>query len=146
MSYSIEVELAKRFATNAHHNQKDKAGEAYIQHPERVASRTPDSEGKVVAWLHDTVEDTDVQISDIENIFGTETAQAVDAITRKQDEKWEDYLLRVKANEVARRVKINDLIDNSNLSRLKRITFADVLRQQKYNSALLLLVEKDQEI
>ena len=97
------------------------------------------AEEKVVAWLHDVVEDSEISISDIENCFGHEIACAIEAITRKKGEEWEDYLLRVKKNDLARRVKINDLLDNSNLTRLTVITFSDILRQQKYNKALMFL-------
>ena len=105
------------------------------------ADRGP--EAQVVGWLHDTVEDTPLTVEAIAGQFGPETAAAVDAISRRDGEFWEDYLERVKVNPIARRVKISDLIDNSNLSRLPRVTKADVERQAKYNRALLYLMEED---
>ena len=76
----------------------------------------------------------------VEQIFGAETAWAVDAITHREDESWERYLMRVKENPISRQVKISDLIDNSNLSRLSNITMRDVKRQAKYNAALQYLM------
>ena len=73
--------------------------------------------------------------------FGPETAAAVDAISHREGESWEDYIARVAANPVARAVKISDMIDNSNLSRLEAVTLRDVERQAKYNRALLFLME-----
>ena len=67
------------------------------------------------------MEDTGLPITKIAEQFGEETASAVDAISRRKDESWDDYLLRVKKNETARHVKISDLIDNSNLARLPAI-------------------------
>ncbi len=64
-------------------------------------------------------------------------------MSRRDGEAWEDYLERVKQNPTARAVKISDLIDNSNLSRLDRVTMKDVRRQEKYNRALQFLMEEN---
>lgn len=143
MAYSIDIEAARALATKAHEGQTDKAGLPYITHPERVAARLDTAEAKVVGWLHDTVEDTALTVQEIEVVFGPETAAAVDAISRRAGEKWADYLDRVAANPMARQVKISDLIDNSNLSRIPHVTLKDVERQKKYNSALNRLLEEE---
>lgn len=137
---SRDIESARLLATHQHQGQVDKSGMPYILHPTRVAERMRTAEEKVVGWLHDTVEDTDLSLSDIKQQFGPETADAVDAISRREDESWEKYLQRVKLNPIARSVKISDLIDNSNLSRLEDITIKDVKRQEKYNLALQFLL------
>ena len=142
MAYSTDIEAAKNLATNAHRGQTDKAGLPYITHPQRVAARLDTPEAQVVGWLHDTVEDTPLTVRDIEAAFGPETAAAVDAVSRREGEAWSDYLERVAANPMARQVKISDLIDNSNLQRLPRVTLKDVRRQAKYNKALLKLLEE----
>ena len=110
MGYSKDVLAAKVLATRMHEGQLDKAGLAYITHPERVAARLTTPEAQVVGWLHDTVEDTVLTMDEIELQFGSETAAAVDAVSRRDDEKWDDYLERVAANPMARQVKISDLI------------------------------------
>ena len=143
MSYSIDVAAAKALATKAHEGQIDKAGLPYRTHPERVASRMENPEAQVIGWLHDTVEDTPITLRDIETTFGPETAAAVDAISRRDGEPWSDYLDRVAANPMARQVKISDLIDNSNLSRIPHVTLKDVERQKKYNKALKKLLEEE---
>lgn len=144
MPYSTDVAGAKRLATQMHEGQTDKAGLPYITHPERVAARLATPEEQVVGWLHDTVEDTALTLSEIEAVFGAETAAAVDAISRRAGESWDDYLDRVRQNPVARKVKISDLIDNSNLSRTPRVTMKDVQRQAKYNRALTTLMEEEE--
>ena len=143
MAYSIDVVAARALAAKVHAGQTDKAGLPYITHPERVVSRRTTPEAQVVGWLHDTVEDTPITLRDIEATFGPETAAAVDAISRRDGEPWSDYLDRVAANPMARRVKISDLIDNSNLSRIPHVTLKDVERQKKYNKALKKLLEKE---
>ena len=140
MAYSTDVEAAKALATRAHSGQTDKAGLPYITHPERVAGRLDTPEEQVVGWLHDTVEDTEVTLTDISSQFGPETTAAVDAISRREGETWSEYLDRVQANPVAKAVKISDLIDNSNLGRIPVVTMKDVKRQAKYNKALEKLV------
>lgn len=143
MAYSTDIEAAKSLATKAHEGQTDKAGLPYITHPERVASRLSTPEAQVVGWLHDTVEDTPLTLSDISKKFGPETAAAVDAISRRDGEKWSDYIDRVAANPMARQVKVSDLVDNSNLTRIPHVTLKDVKRQAKYNKALKKLMEEE---
>ena len=137
---SKDVETAKAWAYRLHAGQVDKAGQPYITHPERVAGRLRSREDQVVGWLHDTVEDTGLTLREIAAEFGEETAAAVDAVSRRDGEDWEDYLRRVSGNETARRVKISDLIDNSNLSRIPEVTLRDVERQHKYNKSLRCLM------
>ncbi len=144
MAYSTDVEAAKALAVKMHEGQTDKAGLAYITHPQRVASRLKTPEAQVVGWLHDTVEDTALTLAEVEARFGQETAAAVDAVSRREGEAWDAYLKRVKSNPVARRVKISDLIDNSNLSRIPRVTMRDVQRQARYNRALQELLEEEE--
>ena len=143
MAYSTDIEAAKSLVTKAHEGQTDKAGLPYITHPERVASCLSTPEAQVVGWLHDTVEDTPLTLSDISKRFGPETAAAVDAISRRDGEKWSDYIDRVAANPMARQVKISDLVDNSNLTRIPHVTLKDVKRQAKYNKALKKLMEEE---
>ena len=143
MAYSTDVEAAKALGTRLHAGQVDKSGQPYIGHPGRVAARLEDPEAQVVAWLHDTVEDTSLTLAEVEARFGADTAAAVDAISRRDGETWEAYLERVRANPVARAVKISDLIDNSNLSRLSVVTPRDVERQTRYNRALRSLMGMD---
>ncbi|MBO4926394.1 MAG: HD domain-containing protein [Clostridia bacterium] len=140
---SRDVKTAQEWAERLHQGQADKSGKPYIRHPARVAGRLQTPEAQVVGWLHDTVEDTGLSLSEVEKEFGIETAKAVDAVSRKDGEDWDAYLLRVKKNPIARQVKISDLIDNSNLSRLDHITIKDVLRQAKYNRALQLLLSEN---
>ena len=144
MSYSTDVEAAKRLAMQMHAGQTDKAGLPYVTHPERVAGRLSTPQAQVVGWLHDTVEDTALTLGEIEARFGPETRAAVDAISRRDGEDWDDYIERVKAEPMARQVKISDLIDNSNLSRLPGVTLRDVRRQARYNRALKALLEAEE--
>lgn len=141
MAYCVDVEKARAFALRAHDGFVDKAGNPYACHLERVASRLVDNPAAVVvAWLHDTVEDTEVTLDDIAREFGEDTASAVEAMTHRPNEQYMDYVKRAGEHPIARLVKMSDLIDNSNLSRLPVVTIKDVKRQRKYNDALTYLM------
>ena len=145
VGYSRDVEAAKALAMRMHEGQLDKAGLPYITHPQRVAARLTTPEAQVVGWLHDTEEDTALTLEEIEAQFGPETAAAVDAISSRDGERWGDYLDRVAENPMARQVKISDLIDNSNLQRIPRVTMKDAKRQKRYNKALRKLLGMEGE-
>ncbi|QIW15927.1 guanosine-3',5'-bis(diphosphate) 3'-pyrophosphohydrolase [Pasteurellaceae bacterium RH1A] len=128
---------AAQFAQQAHQNQLDKAGQPYIYHLKFVADLLSHEDDIVIAtaWLHDSVEDTQMSLGEISVLFGQAIAKAVEAITKRKGESYQDYLGRVKANEIARKVKIADLTHNMDLSRLPNPTEKDRLRQQKYQQA-----------
>jgi len=102
---------ALTLAYKAHKGQKDKRGCDYILHPLRVALMTKSDTDKVVALLHDVVEDTDISIDTIRVEFGDEVAEAVSLLTNT-DKEYLDYLTKIKYNDIARRVKLCDLTDN----------------------------------
>lgn len=108
--------LAESIARNAHADQFRRDGVTpYIVHPQAVASMCNTEAEKAVAWLHDVVEDTDVNLFDL-YIQGVprEIITAVDAMTKKNDQSYDSYLAVVKANPLAKAVKINDIVTNLN--------------------------------
>lgn len=115
-----DVRAARAMATAAHLGQLDKAGVAYIEHPERVVAHlvNPTNEQAAVAWLHDIVEDTPTTLEDVEAAFGPLVAAAVDAMTHRPGEPKPDYYARVRANALAVTVKAADLADNTDPVRL----------------------------
>ena len=140
------LELAKLLSQEAHKNQIDKAGINYFAgHIQAVVNGVTTNKEKIVAYLHDTVEDTPLTIERIEELFGEEIGEAVFAITKSKDGSlsYDDYIERVKANPLARAVKISDLKHNMDLSRLEKvgITEKDIKRAKKYQKALKKLQE-----
>jgi (p)ppGpp synthase/HD superfamily hydrolase len=132
--------IAKDIAIKAHHGQLDKANEPYITHPEFVASQVTGDEAKAVAWLHDVVEDTSVTFDDLRAAGLSESViEAVNAITKRDNEDYETYLARVAANPLAKAVKLADLTHNMDTSRLKVITENTKVRLEKYKVALAKL-------
>lgn len=135
------IELALKTALEVHKGQVDKGGSAYILHPIRVMMQMTSDEERIVALLHDSVEDSDwLTLAQVETLFGPTVAAAVDAITKRHDETYEAYLERVRANPCARAVKLADLTDNSDTSRLSReLDDADEKRLEKYRYAKAFL-------
>lgn len=119
----------------------DKAGKPYIQHLQAVVDNLvdPSDEMVAVAWLHDSVEDTEITLNDLSRYFGDTVSDAVFAITKVKEEPYDKYLSRVKANPIARLVKIADLTHNMDLSRLPVVTEKDLVRQEKYVKAKAFL-------
>ena len=99
-----------------HAGQKDKCGEPYIGHVERVAYSAMSINGNktafVVGLLHDIVEDTDVSLKEIYEKFGNKIYEAIDAISHRPHEPYVDYMNRVERNHLATIVKMADLLDN----------------------------------
>ncbi len=137
----MKVFKAYLLALRAHWGQVDKSGRPYIKHPRYVASRFSDKNCKIVALLHDTVEDSFVSLSLIEKKFGTLIRDAVDAITKRPNEGYDTYLERVKSNDLAKRVKLVDMYHNLDFMRLGEIYDKTRDRMRKYLKGLSYLLE-----
>lgn len=134
------LETAKRICKEAHAGQVDKGGKAYYLHPFAVADMCETVNQKIVAYLHDVLEDTSVTVIDLINQgISLEIIEALIALTHKPSENYFDYIERVKVNPLAKAVKIKDLIHNSDLSRLREITPKDLSRVEKYKRCIEIL-------
>lgn len=134
---------ALAIAEDAHKGQVDKAGVNYIQHPLFVASLVEGELAKTVALLHDVVEDSASTLEDLRmEGLPEEVVQAVGILTKNRDESYEEYLMHVKQNPLARQVKLADLQHNSDLSRLANVTDRDRKRVAKYQKAIAFLSEE----
>ena len=134
------IERAKAIATAAHQGQVDKGGYPYIGHPAAVASMVEGEDETAVAWLHDTVEDTDMTLDRLrEEGFPEEIIRAVDAMTRREGEPRGEYLERVKADPIARKVKLADLRHNSDISRIPEPREKDYRRVENYQKEIEFL-------
>lgn len=136
------LERARELATQAHQGQKDKAGKPYILHPLRVSERCQTDDERIVALLHDVIEDTDTTAQDLERYgFDRRIVEAVLSVTRQEGESYEDFVLRASLNEIGRAVKLHDLEDNLDLTRLTSITDRDLPRINRYINAYRVLSE-----
>lgn len=133
-----EQQLARAIllATEAHKGQVDKYGQPYIGHPFRVMNAGHTLEEKIAGILHDVVEDTSWTLEQLaaEN-FSPEIVEAVDALTRRDNETYEGNIARIEKNPLAVRVKLNDLTDNMDIRRCNQLTEEDIPRLEKYLNA-----------
>ncbi len=130
----MTLEDAVALAREAHHGVNDKAGRPYIEHPLRVMARVHSVEEQMAAVLHDTLEDTDVT-AEVLRAEGCPEAVvlAVLALTKREGEAYEDFVQRAAANPIARAVKIADVADNSDETRLAKLPPEQATRlREKY--------------
>ncbi|PJA23453.1 MAG: GTP pyrophosphokinase [Alphaproteobacteria bacterium CG_4_10_14_0_2_um_filter_63_37] len=135
------LERAVAIAAQAHAGQCDKAGAPYLLHPLRVMLAQTSNTARIVAALHDVVEDCpgwDFERLRAEGFDDTVLA-ALDAVTQRQGEDYFDFVRRAAANPIGRAVKRADLIDNSDLSRMATPAPRDFLRLARYRQALAWL-------
>lgn len=138
--------LALEICATAHKNQYDMGGRPYAEHPMRLAARIDerDTDAKIVALLHDVPEDTLETLDTLkERGFTYAQRTAIKLLTRIEGQDYFDYIRLIEANGLATRVKILDLEDNMNLSRLlATLDNRDLLRIVKYHKAYLYLTKQ----
>jgi (p)ppGpp synthase/HD superfamily hydrolase len=134
------LERAITIAAQAHAGQVDKAGAPYILHPIRVMLRMNTDEERMVAVLHDVIEDSDWTLDRLRaEGFPEAVLEAIESVSRRPEETYEEYVLRAGRSAMGRRVKLADLEDNSDLSRIAEPTEKDRARIEKYRRAIALL-------
>lgn len=142
MIYTHLTNEAMKIAYRAHHGQTDKGGIPYIFHPYHLAEQMTDEYTACVALLHDVVEDTDVTLEQLAEIFPKEVVEAVALMTHNDDTPYLDYVARIASNPIAKAVKLADLLHNSDKTRLEdQGNNADALKrwEEKYSKALQIL-------
>lgn len=144
MIYTDLTERAMRLAYRAHNGQVDKAGVPYIFHPIHLAEQMTTEACVCVALLHDVVEDSDVTIEDIAALFPAEVTDAVRLLTHDENVPYLDYVRALRANPLARTVKLADLAHNSDESRLRDAVAHEPAsvanRRAKYDAARAILL------
>jgi (p)ppGpp synthase/HD superfamily hydrolase len=138
-----DIERAIQIAVSAHAGAKDKAGNPYVLHPLNVMQRVRShgEEAMIAAVLHDVVEDSDWTLDKLRHEgFNTEVITAVDALSRRQGETYEDFIARAMGHPIGRIVKIADLEENMDIRRLQHdLTEKDAERLRRYQRAWHLL-------
>jgi len=141
------IRKAFNLALEAHKDMRRKSGEPYIYHPISVAKIAAGEIGLgttsvVCALLHDVVEDTEWTLEQLtKEGFSKEIVVAVDALTRREGESYEESIRRVQDDALATRVKLLDLTDNMDIRRWGEVTEKDLERLQKYLKAYKQLTE-----
>ena len=117
--YTPLTKKALKIAFDAHRNQLDKSGIPYVVHPLHLAEQMETEEEICTALLHDVVEDSPYTLQDLKKEgFPDAVLQALELLTRQPDVPYLDYVVRLRKNPIARKVKLADLAHNSDLARL----------------------------
>ena len=146
LSMNEMFDKAVEVAIDAHKGVVDKGGMPYIMHPLRVSNKCKTFEGKIVGLLHDVVEDSDYTFEDLEKMgFSKEIIDSLKLLTHTKNEKYFDYIQKIKDNKISVEVKLSDLEDNMNLNRLLEITEKDLKRIEKYKKAYAFLKQFDSD-
>ena len=134
------IERALALALECHARAKDKAGAPYVLHPLRVMFRMKTEDEMTTAVLHDVVEEGGSSLEELRRQgFSEEVVAALDCLTRNDGQSYEDYIEEVRRNPLAARVKLADLEDNMDLSRIAEPDEDDFRRLEKYKAAHLRL-------
>ncbi|HSX62752.1 MAG TPA: HD domain-containing protein [Tahibacter sp.] len=135
------IERAIEIAARAHAGQRDKAGAPYIFHPLRLMLAVRGDEERMAAVLHDVVEDTPLTFDDLlREGFSEPVVDALRALTKHDGESRIDAAHRAAANPIARAVKLADVADNMDLSRIPSPTEKDHARLREYEQVRAILL------
>ena len=138
------LERAISIAAEAHAGQTDKGGAPYILHPLRVMMSLEGQDARIVAVLHDIVEDTDWTFDDLRTEgFGEVVIAAIDGLTRRDGEVYLDFCRRAATNELARRVKLADIEDNLDPTRVAALPEANRSLSARYRKARSILLGEE---
>jgi (p)ppGpp synthase/HD superfamily hydrolase len=136
------LDKALKFAMEKHEGQFDKAGEKYILHPLHVALQMHTEEEKIIALLHDVLEDTDATEEDLRDLgLSEETIGHIKVLTRAEDMTYNDYIENISKDKVAKKIKLKDLEHNMDTSRLKGDKEKTERLMKRYESAYKYLKE-----
>lgn len=137
------LDKAALICVTKHAGQRDKAGSAYFQHPMRIAMHCRTDEEKIVALLHDTIEDTDVTPEYLlAEGFPQTIVDGILSVTKRDGESYEAFVARAKRNPLGRVVKLHDLEDNLDIFRLTVLDADMAARYNKYLAAHRFLLDE----
>ena len=137
---------AIHIAKNMHRGQTDKGGMPYINHPIHLMKQMDTVEEKIVAVLHDVIEDSLFTLADLQEEGFTETVIAsLRALTKQKGESYEAYIQRITEDRIATKVKLADLQHNMDLNRLEKVTETDRKRFKKYQKSRQVLMKVTSE-
>ena len=135
------LERAIEIAAKFHSGQVDKAGQPYVLHPLRLMFAVSTPQERMAAVLHDVVEDTDMTLADLAREgFSQDVVAAVQALTKLPGESRIEAAHRAAANPIARAVKLADVTDNMDLSRIADPSEKDFARLKEYEQVRLVLL------
>lgn len=131
-------------ATEAFEGKQDDNGHPYIDHAMRVMDKMQTETEKIVAALHDVVEESEVSLHDLQDMgFSREVVEAVGILTKRKDMTYFDYIDDIGCSKLCSKVKIAEIEDNLDLPRVKQMSFQTYSPQSRAKKALAILKNED---
>lgn len=141
-----DLQRAIEIAVSAHQHQRQRNGLPYVLHPFTLMLSMDSLPAKIVAVLHDVVEDSDWTLEQLKaEGFAPEIIEAIDCLTHREEETYEVYLDRLSQNTLARRVKLADLRHNMDIQRIPHLQDRDLERLRRYHQAWFMLQSLESE-
>lgn len=140
----MNLTKAIEFAKTVFRDRRDEKGRPYIDHSMRVMDKMQTEEEKIVAILHDVVEDTEITLADLRALgLSREVMEALEILTRRKDMTYFDYIDDIHCNELASRVKIAEIEDNMDVTRVMKMSFRTYSLEERAKKALSILRDGD---
>lgn len=141
------LQRAIELAVLHHANQVDKSGQPYILHPMRIMFGCSTDEERQAAIMHDLVEDTILTLDELtEEGFCQSVVDCVDCLTRREGETYSDFIERCCENPMAIKIKLLDIGDNMDVTRLDSLSENDLGRLKRYHRARRRLLDAQSAI
>lgn len=135
---------AIKIAFKYHKGQKDKCNQPFIFHPIRVMNSMNTNQNRIIAVLHDLIENSSANIDLlVEYKFDKIIIDAIDSLTKRTNENYNDYIERLCKNPNALDVKLSDLDDNIRSLKFEHDKSKKCLNKMKlYNDAYNRIVKE----
>ncbi|MEW4413754.1 GTP pyrophosphokinase [Clostridium sp. AN503] len=131
-------------AKEAFSGKKDDNGHPYVDHALRVMDKMDTEEEKIVAVLHDVVEESEVSLHELQAMgFSRQVVEAVGILTKRNDMTYFDYIDDIRCSELASKVKIAEIEDNLDMPRVRKMSFQTYTPQLRAKKALAILKNED---
>ena len=137
------LQFAIKLAVEAHSLQTRHNGDPYILHPMRVMLQMVTIRLKIVAILHDVVEDTSITLEEIGKHFTPEITKSIGALTHEKIDTYDEYIGKIMVYPKARLVKMADILDNLKSLDIELVGIEKFNRvEEKYKNAYTRLMGK----
>ena len=122
----------------------DEHGNPYMEHSFRIMEQMDTEEEKIVAVLHDVVEDTEVSLSDLQGYgFDRTILETVGQLTKRSDMTYFDYIDDISGSELATKIKIAEVNDNKDIFRVRKMSFQTYKLEERAERVLSILQGKN---
>lgn len=113
------IEFAKKALEGQYVN-----GEPYINHSLRIMEQMSTETEKMVAVLHDVLEDSQCNVYDLKaHGFPREVIECVEQLTRNNDVTYFEYIDDISTNDICSKIKLAEIDDNKDINRVNKLSF-----------------------